>query len=526
MVAEDQAPLSEVVGLTRVVAHQVVVRAAGHQVADQEEEDDKQMKKTLLLILTLTTLLASAQTAQDALQYSLINYYGSARFDAMGGAFNALGGDYSSVLINPAGGSIYKTTGAEFTLGVSSDENGAMYNGSNAQDVNSNIYVGTVGFIKRYEDALRSPNWSDLTFTVGFARLNDFNRNQQIQGEADISRADYFADLAQGTPYENLGFEYPFDAELAWYTFLIDTLGTPDNYVSLVQNPGGLQQERINSSGSQNEINLGLSTCYANSLHFGASIGIPIINYSEERYYDETGLDSASNTVNGWSYNQFLETSGGGFNVKLGIIYRPANWLRLAAAYHSPSWYTMEEFYSSSMRTNFSDGGTITRDSPEGNYTYDLRTPGRWHLGAAVVIAPAGVVSVDYEIVDYSNAEFGSVDGFDYGPTNSQIANSYSNSNVLRIGTEWRVKNLYFRGGYQVWGSPLNNASPFSYDRTSISGGIGFRSHRFQLDLTYMATEVNSTRYLYATVDGQETDPVSITNREQRFVMTAAFPIR
>ena len=502
-------------------------RAADQLVVDQEvAEDDNQMKKSLFLLFILTALIGVGQTAQDALQYSLINYYGSARFDAMGGAFNALGGDYSAVLINPAGGSIYKTTQMEFTLGVSSDENSAFYNSSPARDVNSNVYVGTVGLVKRYEDALRSPNWSDLTFTIGFARLNDFNRDQQIQGEADISRADYFTDLAQGTPYEDLAFEYPFDAELAWYTFLIDTLGTPDNYISLVENPGGTQQERINSSGSQNEINLGLSTCYANSLHFGASIGIPIINYNEERYYDETGLDSATNTVGGWSYNQFLESSGGGFNLKLGVIYRPVNWLRIAAAYHSPSWYTMEEFYSSSMRTNFSDGGTITRDSPEGNYTYELRTPGRWHLGAAVVIAPAGVISVDYELVDYSNAQFGSLDGFDYGPTNTQIANSYSNSNVLRVGTEWRAKNLYFRGGYQAWGSPLNNASPFSYDRTSISGGIGFRSHRFQLDFTYMVTEVNSTRYLYATVDGQETNPVSISNREQRFVVTAGFPIR
>lgn len=484
------------------------------------------MKKTLVTLYSFLAVMAFGQTAQDALQYSLINYYGSARFDAMGGAFNALGGDYSAVLINPAGGSIYKSTKVEFTLGVSSDQNASLYQGSSTENINSNLYIGNIGFVKRYDDAFRSPDWSDLTFTVGFARLNDFNRNQLISGEADVSRADYFADLAQGTPYDALPFDYPFDAELAWYTYLIDTLGSPSNYVSLVQNPGGIQQERLSSRGSQNEFNIGLSTCYNNSIHFGASIGIPIINYSEERYYDETELDSATNTISGWSYNQFLETSGGGFNLKLGVIFRPVNWLRVAAAYHSPSWYSLEDFYSTSMRTNFSSGGSNQRESPEGNYSYELKTPGRWHLGAAVVIAPAGLISVDYELVDYGNAKYNSIDGFDYGPTNAQINNSYQSGNVLRIGTEWRLRNLYFRGGYQTWGSPLAMQSPFIFERSSISGGIGFRSHRVQIDLTYVVTETNSTRSLYATLDGSETDPVNMAFQEQRFIVTAGFPIR
>jgi len=63
------------------------------------------MKKTLLIILTLAAALNTglAQNVDDALRYSQIFYNGTARFNSMGGAFTALGGDISSLSLNPAG---------------------------------------------------------------------------------------------------------------------------------------------------------------------------------------------------------------------------------------------------------------------------------------------------------------------------------------------------------------------------------------------------------------------------------------
>ena len=59
----------------------------------------KNMKKIFALIVPVM-LLTDAVTAQnetDAFRYSYINHFGTARFNAMGGAFTALGGDFSSI---------------------------------------------------------------------------------------------------------------------------------------------------------------------------------------------------------------------------------------------------------------------------------------------------------------------------------------------------------------------------------------------------------------------------------------------
>ena len=62
----------------------------------------KKLYFTLLLFLGVTAL-ASAQYVDNALLFSQQNYGSTARSKAMGNAFGALGGDFGSLSINPAG---------------------------------------------------------------------------------------------------------------------------------------------------------------------------------------------------------------------------------------------------------------------------------------------------------------------------------------------------------------------------------------------------------------------------------------
>ncbi|MFA6798620.1 MAG: hypothetical protein WCR39_04935, partial [Bacteroidales bacterium] len=68
------------------------------------------MNKKILIIsmLLLGALGLSAQNEQDALRYSFIQTGGTTRSISMGGAFGAVGGDFSSLSINPAGLGIYR----------------------------------------------------------------------------------------------------------------------------------------------------------------------------------------------------------------------------------------------------------------------------------------------------------------------------------------------------------------------------------------------------------------------------------
>ena len=55
----------------------------------------------LSIFLSFYTL--NSQTFDDISRYLSYNYEGTSRFNSMGGAFGALGGENSSILLNPAG---------------------------------------------------------------------------------------------------------------------------------------------------------------------------------------------------------------------------------------------------------------------------------------------------------------------------------------------------------------------------------------------------------------------------------------
>ena len=75
-------------------------------------------KKILYLISLVAVILLPSkllsQTSADALRYSFITPGGTARFVSMGGAFGALGADFSAIGYNPAGLGVYRSS--EFTI--------------------------------------------------------------------------------------------------------------------------------------------------------------------------------------------------------------------------------------------------------------------------------------------------------------------------------------------------------------------------------------------------------------------------
>ena len=80
------------------------------------------MKKILCLLFTaLNISVAQAQTASDALRFSYIPQYGgTARTVGVGGAMGALGGDFATISMNPAGLATYRMSEFTFTPGFHS----------------------------------------------------------------------------------------------------------------------------------------------------------------------------------------------------------------------------------------------------------------------------------------------------------------------------------------------------------------------------------------------------------------------
>ena len=74
------------------------------------------MKRYFVLfsLMLLMPFFMNGQDLMDALRFSQIQVQGTARAGAMGNAFGALGGDFTSASINPAGLGLYRS--GEFTI--------------------------------------------------------------------------------------------------------------------------------------------------------------------------------------------------------------------------------------------------------------------------------------------------------------------------------------------------------------------------------------------------------------------------
>ena len=130
----------------------------------------------------------NAQDLVDALRYSNIQTTGTARAGGMGNAFGALGGDFTSVSINPAGLGLYRSAEFTFTPKLSYSSVEGNYMNTIMDDNNYNFainnvsYVTTIPTMKKSEAGIVSINLG-----IGYNRLKDFNSHSLAGGDGVTS---------------------------------------------------------------------------------------------------------------------------------------------------------------------------------------------------------------------------------------------------------------------------------------------------------------------------------------------------
>lgn len=468
----------------------------------------KRIRPIGILVMIIMVVSLNAQNTVDALRYSQITFGGTARYMGMAGAFGAVGADFSTLSSNPAGIGLYKKSEFTITPSVFWGNTSSIYNGYMNEDSKGNFNLSNVGMVISYDIEEDKPgsDWKNMQFGFGMNRLNNFNNRMIMEGEnMDNSLLTYYNDLANGIYYDNL-YEgvNAFDLGPAFDTYLLDTMpGDPYNYWNAMPVSGGVwQRKSLETYGSMNEMLFSIGGNYKDRLYVGATIGIPFSRYFEEsRYTEEALADSVGYyEFSSFAVRQNLEARGTGFNFKFGVIFRAQDWLRLGASIHTPTYFNMRENWKTRTDSYFENGDYYSSVSPYGEYEYRLNTPFRAGGNIAFIIGKIGLISADYEYVDYSNAKFrttryvGAWD--DYQDVNYDIREFYTSANNIRIGTEWRVDNITFRAGYALYGSPYKSGINDG-ERTSITGGVGYRERHFFIDFAYVYTKTNEDYYLY-----------------------------
>ena len=493
------------------------------------------MKKYLitLFLATLIPAWAITQNAVDALRYSQLYTGGTARYMSMGGAFGALGADFTTLSTNPGGLGIYKSSEFTFTPSIHTGRTNSTSGGYNSygiygdyetSDSRTNFAVGNAGYVftTRMGSKASKDGFRYFQFATGINRLNDFNRRYNMQAEnIENSLLDTYVEYADGIYYkdieDNRGGLYGFDLYPAWWTYLLDADTATSNYFSPIPYGGTLQRKIIDQWGSMNEWTFGFATNYHDILYLGMSFNIPWIRYFERSTYNETDIADTIYDFNSFNIYDRLETRGTGFNFKFGFIVRPVDFLRIGGAVHTPSWYNMRDYWDRTMESYFDNGDYYYQASPYGNYQYKLTTPMRLQGSIAFIIGRYGLISGEYEYVDYSNAE---LSAYDYGfyNENNEIKASYGKGHNFKVGTEWRNGPYSFRAGYAYQNSPyvngINDGALSAY-----SGGVGYKTQYYYIDLGYVYTRKTEDYYFYGT-ENIQLNPVVNDLIDHRFLLT------
>ncbi len=472
------------------------------------------MKK---VILTLTGIVLSififAQNEFDALRFSQVYYYGTARSMAMGNAMVALGADPGAIVYNPAAIALMRKSDFSFTPGFKSAQATAEFNGHSQKDFRYSVAVNNFSLI--FSNRKSSGAVKYFNFGVTYNRIRDFNQKLWIEGVNDKgSMLDDFMYNANGTYPDNLN---PFNTYLAYWTYLLDLADTVNyTYTNPLWIAGGpyygeTQRKMVKQYGNGHSLDISGGVNFNDFVYFGFSFAFIGMNYKYLSEYSEFDFDPAVDLLQ-FKFNENLRDEINGYAGKLGIIITPVKFIRIGAAIQSPYFLKVKDVYYSSIESSWATpddlGNTnYLEESPVNTYNYSITTPWRFSGGVGLIIGKILALDVDYEKVDYSVIRMEAND-YSFAIENQNIMNSFKATDNIRAGADLSLGAFHLRGGYAYYGSAFERMTPVIV----YSAGMGYRTNDFYLDLGVQMTNKAENYWLYVPYTDEPMPTVKYNN--------------
>lgn len=510
------------------------------------------MKTTFLSIAAILLFsFAQGQDATDALRYSfLAGDGGTARNQALGGAGGSLGGEFTSLFLNPAGLGFFKTGDFVLTPSFRINSNEAEYLGNTALSKSNKMGVGATGVL--FATEYRNRKIKSVTLGIGINNAANFNNATYYQGiNKSTSYSQKFVEdfTSGGLPDEataNSGF--PFGASQAFRTYLINPVenasGDVIGYSSLANPSYGLKQTMDKkTSGGITDIAIGVGANHQDRFFFGGTLSLPMLRYTRKATFSED--DASGNPANDFNYfdaSEVLETKGVGANLKLGAIYKASTDFQVGLAFYTPTFFQMTDLYNMTITTDPEgyEGKDVSTSSStdmnDGNYlraTYNMLTPLRAMLSGTYFISTGeqmtqqkGFITADIEFVNYRGTRFLDANNDESYKTyfkqlNGIIDDTYQPAVNFRLGGELKLSTLMLRLGGAYYGNPYSHESA-SYAK--VTGGLGYRYRGFYVDLAYSYGIQNTIEYPYQ-LQNKRVEPALLTNNKHNVALTFGFKL-
>ncbi|MBS1749940.1 MAG: outer membrane protein transport protein [Bacteroidetes bacterium] len=517
------------------------------------------MKVIVTLGFILFSSVLKAQEPLDAIRYSWLTPQGTARTQSIGGAITALGGDITALYTNPAGLGMYKTSELVLSPGYSFSNNKTSYRGSTATDAKSSFNYGPIGVVWGIP-SYKNSKWKNVSIGLALSKTANFKNQILTEGKNNQSSfSEKYLDqlFNNGSPVSLHSAEndFPSSASLAYWTFLVDTVadanGNIAGYFSNASVSTGLnQRQTITTSGGISDFSIGLGANYNDKFYIGGSININTLTFTRTSIFHES--DATNNPNNNFNYfdaEEYLKTDGVGASVKLGIIFKPVDALRVGINFHSPSWYSFKDTYTGTITADTEGyAGVHTKNSTDltngypGEYNYRYRTPMRIGAGLAYIFgaesdvkAQKGFLSADVEYVSYKGSSFNAQDKSNqddlsyFSKLNSTIDKVFKSALNLRIGGELKFETLMLRAGFGYYGNPYTNnyfdnktQDITKGSRMNISGGLGWRNKGVFVDLAYIHQIIRDAYYPYR-IDVNEYNVSKVNSTVGNIILTIGF---
>ena len=542
--------------------------------------------KKILSIMTAALLgtAVSAQETYDNAQLATKDLNGTARYVGMGGAMEALGADLSTIGTNPAGIGMFRRSMVAGSFGFNSQQDAKSFGNANK----TNMSFDQAGFVY----SMRSGRHSMLNFGFNYTKSKNFDQiltaagklnnasqnklsamknvngvytlqdknNGLVSNSGAYSQADYLYSNVLFNHYDANNPNDPNNATLTDKGVIVNqTTGLPVYYNATGYDfgrstTGYIGQYDFNVSGNSND-----------RFYWGFTVGIYDVHYNSSSLYSESLVDG-DKAIGDVAMNDERKITGTGFDVKAGLIFRPAEEspFRIGLYVHTPTWYdlTTRNYTVLNNNTNEAYGSTERGKSSE-SYDFKFYTPWRFGVSLGHTVGNYLALGATYEYADYTTNDIRVNDGGEvdywgnYYETSSRdeamkqnIKNSLKGVHTVKVGMEFKPeKNFAVRLGYNYQSAMYNKngfkdgslesygtyyASTTDYtnwkDTHRFTAGVGYNYGKFSFDLAYQYSQTNGDFYPFMSyVDNSEPkfdnvcDAVKVSNKRNQLLFTVGY---
>jgi long-subunit fatty acid transport protein len=296
------------------------------------------------------------------------------------------------------------------------------------------------------------------------------------------------------------------NAFLGYQGFIIDPVNDDDpqntGYFSNIASGRFNHEYAYLAEGANNKLTVNFGTQISDNFFFGINVNTHSIDYEQSTLLFESNSNPGS-SISQVGFENNLLVSGAGISAQLGAIVKIQEHLRIGLSLDSPAWFDIAEETTQYLESRRTVDGEVIVETINPRVvnifeTYYLRTPGKVTASAAYIFGTQGLLSLDYSYKDYGTIRFDDYNSNSYFSTvNASIDNSLTGVSSVRLGGEYRIKQLSLRGGLQYEESPYQNKTIVG-DLSGFSLGLGYNYGNYSFDISYARAEQERKQQLYS----------------------------